>query len=181
MRLMMRLTAVGAIQSRQESMVVSGGWKYAASSLLSKPITCTRSGTAMPFAAKVNSAPNASWSLNATMPSKGMPESTMRCVMRAPEPMVQSWPTLGTSRVSNSTPWSAHASNMPRMRSCALPSTASRSSRICSGSVREPITARFVAPWSNRYCAARRASWTSSGVTWSALPCVDRAPTQTSG
>lgn len=38
---------VDAIQSIIESMVVSGGWKYAASSILSKPITCTLSGTVM--------------------------------------------------------------------------------------------------------------------------------------
>ena len=67
MRPRMQPTAVGAVQSRRESIVVSGICRYADSSMLSKPITWTSSGTRRPEARKTDSAPIASWSFSATI------------------------------------------------------------------------------------------------------------------
>ena len=149
MRPKMRPTAVGAVQSRRESIVVRGICRYADSSMLSKPITWTSSGTRRPEARKTDRTPIASWSFSAITPSKGIPESTSFCAARAPAPIVQSLPVRPTSRGSRTAPRRRLSSITPRRRSCAFPSTLSSKAPSSKGSL-APTTARDLEPWSKR-------------------------------
>ena len=148
--------------------------KYAASSILSNPMTCTPPGTAMPLEASVIRAPIASWSLNATIPANGMPVSMRCCAIRAPEPIDQSLPVSPIECGSSDSPRSAHSSRPRRA--------------TATGRCLQPLP--MPAPDHGPVAGADCGSWravvnqesgglrqpASSVVTWSALPWVERAP-----